>query len=364
MREPLSVIIAPDSFKGSTTAGDAAAAIARGWSHVRPFDALTLLPQADGGEGTLEAIERSVPGAIRHRAGPVTGPHGQPTPGEWVEVPPKAAIVELAQCSGITLMDCLDPLRATTRGVGEVIRAALSAGMRSITVALGGSASTDGGAGALSALGLRLLDSDGRILGDGGARLVHLHRCETTVIPPPPDGVTLLVDVTAPLLGPRGAAAAFAPQKGARPTDVVLLEKALATFARHLGGDPDAPGAGAAGGTGYGFAAAWGAKIESGARWLQRLTGLDAAMKSADIAMTGEGRFDATSTAGKVVGELLSLADRHGVRAGVIAGSFAAETDRWSCSLQELAQSERSALANPLRYLELAGRDAAQHFGA
>ena len=128
MSDSLSVIIAPDSFKGSVRAIDAATAIAEGWRTVRPHDTLTLLPQADGGEGTLDALERALPHSVRHSAGPVTGPDGQPTPGEWLQLPDGLAIVELAQCSGMALMSSPDPLGATTRGLGEVILAALAAG--------------------------------------------------------------------------------------------------------------------------------------------------------------------------------------------------------------------------------------------
>jgi glycerate kinase len=363
MSVPLSIIIAPDSFKGSVSAKEAATAIARGWQQARPHDTLTLLPQADGGEGTLDAIEHAVPDAVRHPAGLVTGPNGLPTPGEWLELPRQVAVVELAQCSGLTLMDTPDPLGATTRGMGDVIRATLDAGMRSLVIALGGSASTDGGAGALAALGLGLFDKDGHVLADGGAALVELARCERDMLSPPPGGVTLLADVTAPLLGPHGAAAVFGPQKGADTADVRLLGAALTTFARHLGGDPAAAGSGAAGGTAYGFATLWGASIESGARFVQQLTGLDDAISNADVVLTGEGQFDETSTTGKVVGELLALAAHHCAQTGIIAGRFGAHSGHWDCSLTELAGSPEAALAEPLRFLELAGRTAALHFG-
>ncbi len=364
MDDSLSVIIAPDSFKGSATARDAASAIADGWERARPHDTITLLPQADGGEGTLDAIAEAVPDAVRRHTGLVTGPNGLPTPGEWLELPDKVAVVELAQCSGLTLMSDLDPLGSTTRGMGEVIRSTLAAGMHSLIIALGGSASTDGGTGALAALGLGLFDKHGNTLGDGGGALVDLALCERTTVPPPLGGVTLLVDVESPLLGRHGAAAEFGPQKGANAVDVRVLETALATLVLHLGGDPLAAGAGAAGGTAYGFATLWGARIESGATFIQRMTGLDALLRSADVVVTGEGRFDETSTTGKVVGDVSSLANRHGVRVGVIAGAFTTASGHWDCSLSALAGSIDTALAEPLRYLELAGHTAAVHFGA
>ena len=165
------VVIAPDSFKGSLPASGVAAAIAAGWRSVRPDDDLQLFPQADGGEGTLDAIADAVPGAKRRDAGLVTGPDLRPTPGEWLELPDGTAVVELAQMSGLPLMRELDAMEATTRGLGEVIAAALDAGATRLIVGLGGSASTDGGAGALVALGLGLADEFGDRIPDGGGHL-------------------------------------------------------------------------------------------------------------------------------------------------------------------------------------------------
>lgn len=366
MDDSLTVLIAPDSFKGTVSASNAANAIAEGWCSVRPGDVLSILPQADGGEGTLDAIQNAVPHAMRRKVGLVTGPDGRPTPGEWLELPGGLGIVELAQCSGLPLMHSADPLGATTRGLGEVILAALESGIHSLVIALGGSASTDGGTGALAALGLTLFDEAGCELPDGGAALSRLSRCDRTMRPPPPGGVTLLSDVTAPLLGSHGAAAIFGPQKGADTTDVALLEEGLSTLVHHLGGNPADAGAGAAGGTAYGFAALWGAHIEPGAKYMQRLTGLDVLIGAADVVVTGEGCFDATSTAGKVVGELISLASNTTARVGVIAGKFATVSGHWECSLSTLAASVDASVdasvTDPLRYLKLAGRAAAAHF--
>jgi len=220
----MNIVIAPDSFKGSLGALEVARAIAAGWSSVRPGDSLTLIPQADGGEGTLDAVEASVPGAVRRDAGPVTGPDGRPTPGVWLALPDGTAVVELAQMSGIPLMERLDPLGASTVGLGEVIRHALGSGASRLVIGLGGSASTDGAAGALSALGLRADVS----LSSGGGALGGLGRLDRSqLLAPPPGGVTLLTDVSAPLLGPAGAAAVFGPQKGATPGQVEELDAAL-----------------------------------------------------------------------------------------------------------------------------------------
>lgn len=364
-----SIVIAPDSFKGSLSAREVADAIASGWRAVRPADDLTLVPQADGGEGTIDAVESAVAGSVRRSAGLVTGPDGRPTPGEWLQLPSGAAVVELASASGLPLMGAPDPLGATTRGLGEVIRAALEAGATSLVIGLGGSASTDGGAGALAALGLRLTDDSGSPIGDGGAALADVaHADRSALLPPPAGGVTLLSDVTAPLLGPTGAAAVFGPQKGASPADVVTLDAALARFAAVLGADPLAAGAGAAGGTGYGFSAVWGADLESGADYLAVLSGLGAAIDGADVLLLGEGRFDSQSLGGKVVGQLLQRAEERAVLPGVIAGQVTTTAvvggrPVWTVALADLAGSVESAIAEPAHWLREAGSAAARHFG-
>lgn len=362
------VIIAPDSFKGSLSATEVAAAIAAGWRSVRPDDVVQLFPQADGGEGTLDAIAGAVPGAIRHDAGLVTGPDLRRVPGEWLELPDGAAVVELAQMSGLPLMRELDAMEATTRGLGEVIAAALDAGATRLVIGLGGSASTDAGAGALVALGLVLLDEFGDSVPDGGGHLRAIATIDRSALRPAPESVTLLTDVTAPLLGPTGAAQTFGPQKGADAIQVVQLDDALEHFATvladtGLGGDPTAPGTGAAGGTGFGFSVAWGARIESGADFLVELTGLGLAIADADALLTGEGRFDDQSLTGKVVGQLLERAATSGVEAGVIAGQVTAKTDVWTASLLDLAGSVERAMAEPARWLTEAGARAARELG-
>jgi glycerate kinase len=338
------VLIAPDSFKGSISARDAAAAIAAGWRSVRPGDEVVTLPQADGGEGTLDAIEAATADAVRRSAGLVTGPDGRPVAGEWLELPDGTAVVELAQCSGIALMERLDPLGATTRGLGEVIAAALDAGAVELVVALGGSASTDGGKGALDALDLSR---------------------------PPSRGVRLLTDVTAPLLGPTGAAAVFGPQKGATPDQVAALEERLLAFSSLFDADPATPGAGAAGGAAFGFLAAWNAVIQPGAPEIAALTGLDRRLSSADALITGEGSFDATSTQGKVVGHAIQLAAECGVgQTIVIAGQFTSSPHApsgaavASLCLVDLAGSRDAALAEPARWLAVAGAQAAAQLEA
>ncbi|MCU1422373.1 MAG: glycerate kinase, partial [Microbacteriaceae bacterium] len=242
------VVIAPDSFKGSLDAVGVARAIGDGWASVRPGDDIRLVPLADGGEGTMDAIEAAVPGAVRRDAGEVEGPDGRPLRGEWLELPDGTAVVELAQMSGLPQMAELDALGANTYGLGQVIRAALEAGAPRLVIGLGGSASTDAASAALAALGLTTAPpTDSRHLRRGGAGLTAIRALDgAELLPAPPGGVVLLTDVDAPLLGPRGAAAVFGPQKGASADDVATLDAALAHFAELLGGDPDLPGAGAA----------------------------------------------------------------------------------------------------------------------
>ena len=356
------VILAPDSLKGTVSARHAAVALARGWSAVRPADELALLPLADGGEGTVDAFAAASPDADL-RTTRVTGPDGRGVDASWLLLPDGTAVTELAESSGLPLMAGPDPLGASTLGLGEVLAEALAAGADRIVVGLGGSASTDGGAGALQALGARFLGPDGRALPPGGGALLDLAHADLSgLLAPPARGVTLLCDVTAPLLGPCGAAHVFGPQKGAGPEQVALLDEALARLAGVLAGEPEAAGMGAAGGTAYGLAAAWGAEIAPGARTVAHLAGLPAALDRADLVVTGEGRFDRTSLTGKVVGGVVELASSAGVPVGIVAGSIAGEPPasvRFTASLTELAGSVESALAEPERWLEVAGRDLA-----
>lgn len=247
------VVIAPDSFKGTIDAPAAAAALAAGWSSVRPTDEVVEVPMADGGEGTLDAIAAATPAAERV-AVRVTGPDDRPVDAAFLLLPDGTAVVELAMTSGITLLDPLRPLTAHTRGFGVAIRAALEAGAAALLLSIGGSASTDGGAGVLRELGARFLDAEGREVEDGAVGLLRLAAVDLRgLLPAPGGGVRVLTDVENPLLGPAGAAAVYGPQKGATPADVHVLESALVRLAALLPQDPATPGAGAAGGTGFGL---------------------------------------------------------------------------------------------------------------
>jgi glycerate kinase len=288
----LSALVCPDKFKGTLTAADAAAAMGEGLRRAG-FDEIASIPLADGGEGTLDALVAARGGS--RRTVTVTGPLGDPVEAEWALLPGGTAVVEMARASGLALAPRVrDPLRASTRGTGELIAAAIRAGARRVIVGVGGSATTDGGLAALETLGWSF-----------GA------------VP-----VTVACDVTTPFLD---AARVFAPQKGATDAQVSLLTRRLASLAdqyeRRTGVDVRAlPGAGAAGGLAGGLAAI-GADIEPGFDVVANAVGLDGALEGVDLVVTGEGRLDATSFAGKVVGGVLEWAADSGTpHVAVIAG--------------------------------------------
>jgi glycerate 2-kinase len=353
------IVAAPDSFKGTISAAGAASALAAGWLAVRPADEVICLPLADGGEGTLEVLAVAEAGARWHEAA-VSGPGRARVTARWLELPGQVHVIELASAAGLPLLAELDPLHAHTAGVGELIGGALDAGARRIVVGLGGSASTDGGTGALAALGARFLDAAGRDLPPGGGALAGLAAADLTGLrPPPPGGVACLTDVRAPLLGPAGAAAVFGPQKGAGTAQVAVLENGLARLAAVLGGQPGQPGAGAAGGTGYGLATAWSAELLPGSAEIGRIAGLDAALAGADLVITGEGQYDATSATGKVVGAVCAAAARAGVPAALVAGVIVGAPQpgiRQFAELAGLAGGAAAAIAEPERWLQAAGR--------
>ena len=310
---------------------------------------------ADGGEGTLDAFEAAVPGAVRMPLR-VVGPDGRPVDAEWLQLPDGTAVVELALASGITLLDPLLPFDANTYGFGQLIAAALDTGATSLILAVGGSSSTDGGAGALAALGAGLFDAAGTPIPLGNRGLASLERADLTTARVAPANVVVLCDVHNPLLGPDGAAAIFGPQKGAAPTDIRALDANLARFAAVVGGDPAVAGAGAAGGAAYGLVA-WGAQLSSGAEAIAARSGLDEAIRSADLVITGEGRFDSQSLAGKIPHHIASVANELNVDVALVAGLIEAPTTQFAhaVSLTEIAGGSASARANAERWLEVAG---------
>lgn len=355
----LRVIVALDSFKGSIGAAAACAAVRDGWLSTCPGDALAELPMADGGEGTLDAFERAVPGA-RRMPGTVTGPHGGRVDTHWLALPDGTGVVELALTSGIELLGVdLRPWDADTLGFGEAIADALEHGVSRLVLGIGSSASTDGGAGVLTALGARLLDATGSPVPSGARGLASLASVDLRALRQPPcDGVIVVTDVDAPLCGPRGAASVFGPQKGLAETDIPVVDDGLRRLAELVrAADPLTPGAGAAGGTGFALLA-WGAALAPGAAEVGRLVGLDAAIARADLVITGEGSYDGQSAAGKAPAFVADLARTHGVPVALIAGRITgADAGGFTTvlSLTDLAGSSEAAIASPERWLREAG---------
>lgn len=354
-----SIVFAPDGFKGSISAADAAQALAFGWRAVHPEDRLVLRPVADGGEGTLDAFAAAVPGALRMPI-EVTGPHGTPVAADWLLLPDGTGVVELAGTSGIELLGgALEPWDASTAGFGQAIAAALAHGVSRLVLGIGSSASTDGGVGMLVALGARAMDAAGAPVVPGARGLVELAALYTSDLRPlPMGGVVVLTDVTNPLTGPGGAAAVFGPQKGLDADGVAVADAALERLALLLGVDAATPGAGAAGGTGAALLA-WGARLVPGSAEVARIVGLPEAVAAASVVVTGEGSFDGQSAAGKAPAHVAALASAAGVPVALAAGRITPDADTSAfaatAALTDLAGSPAAALAEPRRWLRVAG---------
>lgn len=329
------IVIAPDSFKGSLTAAEAASAISRGVRQVFPDAALVEAPMADGGEGTLAALVQSTGGRVVTRT--VLGPLSAPVEAAFGMLgDEETAVIEMAAASGLLLVPTAErnPTTTTTYGTGELIRAALDVGARRILVAIGGSATNDGGAGMIQALGGRLLRADGTLIGPGGAALLELDRIDLSDLDPRLAEVELLVacDVDNPLTGPNGAAAIYGPQKGATPDMVELLDRALAHLGdlmeRDLGVDVrQRPGAGAAGGLGAGLMGFLGAELRPGIEVVMDAVRFDLMVEGATLVITGEGRTDGQTMAGKVPLGVARRAAQHGVPVIVISGAVTPDAD-------------------------------------
>jgi glycerate kinase len=324
----MQILLAPQEFKGSLTAIEAARAMALGVRDALPDAVAVEAPMSDGGPGLVDALLSALGGERVETA--VHDPLMRPVRSAWAVLRDGMAAIEMAAASGLVLLATAerDPLRATTFGTGELIGAALDRGCPSIIVGVGGSATVDGGAGALQALGARLLDRDGRALLPGGGALAQLDRIDMSAVDARLRATRMRVasDVTNPLCGPEGAAAVFGPQKGASPADVTTLDAALPHFAEIVARDGgidvlSLPGGGAAGGLAAGLAAL-GATIEPGFALVAAATGLEAKVAAADIVITGEGRLDAQTAYGKTAGGVAAMARAHGKRVAVIAGSI------------------------------------------
>jgi glycerate kinase len=314
------VVLAPDKFKGSATAGQVAQALRAGLLDVAPGTTVVEVPVADGGEGTVDAALtrgfRAVPVRVR-------GPVGAPVDAV-VAVRDRTAVVELALASGLALVgEDPAPLTATTFGTGQLVAAALDAGCTTVVLGLGGSASTDGGAGMLQALGATLLDADGTPLPAGEGHPLRTHAVDLAGLDPRLRAADVVVatDVDHPLLGLRGAAAVFAPQKGADADQVRALAGALERWAGLVGAaSATTPGAGAAGGVGFAALAALGARVRPGVEVVLELVGLADALAGARLVVTGEGSLDEQSAGGKTPVGVARAAAAAGVPVVAVAG--------------------------------------------
>jgi glycerate 2-kinase len=329
------IVVAPDKFKGSLTAREAGDAIRRGLLRVWPDALVDVVPVADGGDGTAEALLSAVGGRRVERD--VHGPDGRLVHA-WFALlgDGSTAVVEMATASGLALVPggSNDPLVASSAGTGELIAAALDAGARRILLAIGGSATNDAGAGALSALGARFLDRDGRLLPPGGGALIDLFDVDVTTLREKLTGVAIDIacDVDNPLLGSTGASAVYGPQKGASPEDVRSLDAALSRFADVVESETgcrfrDVPGAGAAGGVGGGFLALAGARLLPGAALVLEVIGFERRLEGVSLVVTGEGRLDRQTLAGKAPFAVTQAARKREIPVVAIAGAVDLSSD-------------------------------------
>lgn len=322
----MKVVVAMDSFKGSLTSLAAGAAAREGILRADPAAEVLVRPLADGGEDTVEALVSGMGGRLRTVR--VTGPLGEGVDCAY-GVLGDTAVIEMAGAAGLPLVPAeeRDPLRTTTYGVGEVIADAIAQGCRRFLVGIGGSATNDGGAGMLQALGFGLLDAEGRDIPRGAQGLKKLARIETAGALPALAGCRFRVacDVTNPLCGEKGASAVFGPQKGARPADIPRMDAWLAAYAQIAakafpGADPEAPGTGAAGGLGFAFRTFLSGELEPGVQIVLEETRLAEALAGADVVVTGEGRLDGQTAMGKAPVGVARLAKARGCLVLALAG--------------------------------------------
>ncbi|MFI0235442.1 glycerate kinase [Streptomyces sp. NPDC016845] len=325
------VLIAADKFKGSLTAVQVAERVGAGLRRVAPDVEIASVPVADGGDGTVAA---AVAAGFERREVRVTGPLGEPVTAAYA-LRDGTAVVEVAEASGLQLLPegVFAPLTATTYGSGEVIAAALDAGATSIVLGVGGSATTDGGAGMLAALGARFLDASGAQVGPGGGALASLASADLSGLDPRLSAVSVVLasDVDNPLTGPKGAPAVYGPQKGATPEDVAELDAALGHFAKVLGecAGPRAleyaqsPGAGAAGGIGYGALVGLGASFRAGIEVMLDVLGFAPALEGATLVITGEGSLDEQTLHGKAPAGVAAAARAAGIEVVAVCGRLA-----------------------------------------
>ncbi len=331
----MKVVVAPNALKGCLTATAAAAAMARGVARAGPTIDIVSVPVADGGDGLAEILVEALQG--ERRTALVTGPRGDPVLAAFCHVPARRlAAIEMAAASGLALLpkDCRNPMLTTTYGTGELIRSALDLGVSQLIVGIGGSATIDGGIGMAAALGVRFLDAGGTPVEPVGGALAAIRRIDPSGRDPRLAGVRIeaICDVDNPLLGERGAACVYGPQKGATPEQVRKLDAGLAHLAalieRDLGVDVrDLPGAGAAGGLGAGLKAFLQADLRRGVDLVLDLVGLDQQLRGADLVLTAEGQIDVQTAFGKAPAGVAERARALGVPCFALAGGVGGGLD-------------------------------------
>lgn len=367
------IVVAPDKFKGSLTARAAGDAIARGLARAFLGAKIDVVPVADGGDGTADVLVHALGGKLV--TAEVMGPDGVTVSATYGSLPEARAVIELASASGLALIapGKNDPLTATTYGTGQLIADAIDAGAKKIILAIGGSATNDGGSGALAALGARFTDAAGKPLAPGGAALADLAGIDTDPLAARLRGISIDIasDVANPLCGPDGASAIYGPQKGASPQEVQRLDAALAHYAdiveRSIGTRVrDVPGAGAAGGVGFGFMALAGARLRPGADLIFEALAFDHRLEGADLVVTGEGRIDRQTLAGKAPYAVAQAGRRRGIPVVAVAGSLGCTSD----VLEEIGLSSAVCILNePMTIAEATLRaaplteDAAERLG-
>ena len=331
----MKIVVAPDSFKGSLTAVEIADAIGQGVKEIFPEAKIIKIPMADGGDGTVQCLVTATGGEILREK--VTGPLGDEVLASYgILGGMKTAVIEMAEASGLTLVpeNKRNPLITTTYGTGQLIKAALDQGCKKMIIGIGGSATNDGGAGMVQALGVRLLDREGKEIGFGGGELKKISRIDISNLDNRLSETEVLIasDVSNPLCGPRGAARIYGPQKGATPEIIEELDKSLAHFAETIKRDlnkdvKDMPGAGAAGGLGAGLMAFLDAELKPGIEIMIEIVKLEQAIKDTDLVITGEGKIDSQTIYGKAPIGVAKIAKKYNVPVIAVAAIISDDAD-------------------------------------
>jgi len=331
----MKIVVAPDSFKGSLTAVEVADAIGQGVREIFPEAEIVKIPMADGGDGTVQCLINATGGEILREK--VTGPLGDEVLASYgILGDKKTAVIEMAEASGLTLIpeNKRNPLITTTYGTGQLIKASLDQGCRKMIIGIGGSATNDGGAGMIQALGVKLLDREGKEIGFGGGELKKVFRIDTKYLDNRLSETKVLIasDVSNPLCGPKGAARIYGPQKGATPEVIKELDESLAYFAeiikRDLNKDvKDIPGAGAAGGLGASLIAFLNAELRPGIEIMIEIVKLEQAIKDADLVITGEGKIDSQTIYGKAPIGVAKIAKKYNIPVIAVAAIIGDDAD-------------------------------------